>query len=145
MIDAGATKEIEQLERELYEKQQQLGTLKRAQAPTPVQDYEMRDASGAVKLSELFGDKPDLIVIHNMGKGCPYCTLWADGLNGMLPHLESRATFVVSTPNSPDEQRVFADSRGWKFRMVSIKDSPFTEDMGFLERRDDKKFYAPGF
>ena len=29
-----------------------------------------------------------LLMIHNMGEACRYCTLWADGFNGFLPHLE---------------------------------------------------------
>src|SRR6516162_6332847 len=32
-----------------------------------------------------------LFVIHNMGAGCRNCTLWADGFNGMLRHIENRA------------------------------------------------------
>ncbi|MGH7682307.1 MAG: DUF899 family protein, partial [Candidatus Eiseniibacteriota bacterium] len=93
-----------------------------------------------VKLSQLFGDKTDLVVIHNMGKGCRYCTVWADGFNGVLPHLESRAAFVVCSPDSIDVQQQFAGSRGWKFRMVSAHGSRFTEDMGFRS----EKSWMPG-
>ncbi len=80
--------------------------------PETTPDYEFAGQYGTVRLSELFGDKSDLFVIHNMGRGCPYCTMWADGFNGVLPHLEDRAAFVVSTPDAPDVQRGFAEARG---------------------------------
>lgn len=76
-----------------------------------VNDYELLDSENQkVKLSKLFGKKNDLIIIHNMSKTCPYCTMWADGFNGLLPHLEDRATFVVSSPDEPAIQKEFANS-----------------------------------
>lgn len=99
--------------------------------PQPVTDYEFATQAGAVRLSELFGAKDDLFVIHNMGAGCPYCTLWADGFNGVLPHLENRAAFVVSSPDAPATQERFRASRGWRFRMVSHQGSSFAADMGY--------------
>ena len=74
-----------------------------------------------VKLSSLFGNKGDLILIHNMGKNCPMCTMWADGFNGVLQHLEDKAAFVVVSPDGPRTQKNFAKSRGWKFKMLSAE------------------------
>ncbi len=108
----------------------------------PVSDYTLTGPDGAVPLSVLFGDRDDLIVIHNMGRGCAYCTLWADGFASALPHLESRAAFVVSSPDDPATQAAFAASRGWPFRMVSIQGSSFGRDMGFVTETGD---YWPGF
>lgn len=101
--------------------------------PVPLPEYRFQTADGAVGLAELFGDKEDLLVIHNMGRGCSYCTLWADGFNGLLPHLEDRAAVVLSSPDSPEVQRDFAGGRGWAYRMVSVADSPFAQDLGFKE------------
>ena len=67
----------------------------------------------------------------NMGRSCAYCTLWADGLNGMVDHLNDAAAFVVSSPDAPEVQRAFAAERGWRFRMVSHAGSAFAEDMGY--------------
>ena len=53
--------------------------------PQEVQDYEFTNTEGKVRLSELFGQHEDLILIHNMGVSCSYCTLWADGYNGIHP------------------------------------------------------------
>lgn len=107
-----------------------------------VPEYAFSTAEGeSVLLSELFGDHDDLIVVHNMGRGCAYCTLWADGFVGLLPHIERRTAFVVSTPDEPAVQRAFAASRGWPFRMVSVAGTSFAKDMGFMQGDD----YWPGF
>jgi len=105
--------------------------LQQSVEPEEVADYRFAGAGGPVRLSELFGDKDTLFVIHNMGKSCPNCTMWADGFNGVLPHLESRAAFVVTSPDDPATQAEFAGSRGWKFRMVSHQGSDFAADMGY--------------
>ncbi|HZZ90622.1 MAG TPA: DUF899 family protein, partial [Caulobacteraceae bacterium] len=67
--------------------------------PQEVQDYLVSGWDGPVKLSDLFGGKRDLILIHNMGTGCSSCTMWADGFNGVYDHLAARAAFVVASPN----------------------------------------------
>ena len=99
-----------------------------------VEDYELTDGSGPVHLSKLFGDKDELIVIHNMGANCAYCTMWADGYNGVADHLNSRAAFVVVSPDAPAAQKKFADGRGWRFRMASHKGGQFAEDMGYKSK-----------
>lgn len=96
-----------------------------------VQDYAFASVNGPAPLSSLFGAKRDLFVIHNMGRGCNSCTMWADGFNGLYPHIADRASFVVSNAETPDQQREFAASRGWKFPMVSTQGTSFAADMGF--------------
>lgn len=100
--------------------------------PEEVRDYELSGPQGKVRLSALFGDKDTLFVIHNMGAGCPYCTLWADGFNGVFDHLRNRAAFVVSSPDAPDKQRKFASGRGWRFPIVSHQGTTFAADMGYM-------------
>ena len=133
-------KEIERLEEELVERHQSLAELKRQLPRDPVTDYVLASQDGPVKLSDLFRGKPDLIVIHNMGKGCRYCTLWADGFNGVWKHIADRAGFVVCSPDSPETQREFAKSRGWQFPMISGSGSSFIQDMGFR----GEKSWNPG-
>ena len=97
-----------------------------------VNDYELLDSDHQkINLSQLFGQKNDLILVHNMGTSCAYCTMWADGFNGLLPHLKDRSAFVVSSPDEPSTQSEFAISRGWKFQMVSTRGTSFAKDMGF--------------
>ncbi len=124
--------EIARLEAELMETQKRLSDLRGQLPAVEVKDHVLKGLGGdKTRLSEMFGDKEDLIVIHNMGKSCPYCTMWADGFNGMLQHLESRAAFAVVSPDPPDIQAAFAEKRGWRFKMYSGDGSRFTEDMGF--------------
>jgi len=121
---AGLRARIGELREEMREVQDNL-------APQPVEDYVFATADGPRQLSELFADKDDLFVIHNMGAGCPYCTLWADGYNGVYAQLATRAAFVVSSPDAPDTQERLARTRGWRFPMVSHRGTSFAADMGY--------------
>jgi len=122
--------QIDNLQKELTQKKRQLNELRHSLPPEPVAEYRFINAEGReAGLSDLFGDRRDLIVVHNMGKSCPYCTLWADGFNGMVGHFTDRAVFVVVSPDPPDVQRQFAESRGWTFDMWSPQDTRFLEDM----------------
>jgi predicted dithiol-disulfide oxidoreductase (DUF899 family) len=117
--------------REIAVLRDKMRVLQKKAEPEDVEDYRFATTDGPVRLSQLFGDKKYLFVIHNMGKGCPNCTMWADGFNGVLPHLENRAAFVVSSPDDPETQRAFARERGWRFRMVSHQGTSFAADMGY--------------
>ena len=121
---------------QIAELRQQMRDVQATAEPEEVRDYELATPSGGVRLSELFGDKHDLIVIHNMGASCAYCTLWADGYNGIYDHLAARAAFVVSSPDAPDVQQKFAHGRGWRFRMVSHAGTTFAADMGYRSEED---------
>jgi len=126
--------EIEALEQELIALKKRIVEAKHALPRRTVEDYTFSAPEGeSVRLSELFAGKDDLIVVHNMGTGCPYCTLWADGFIGVLKHVESRSGFAVASPDPPDVQQRFHDGRGWNFRMVSAKGNSFNKDMGFEE------------
>ncbi len=144
MTDA-ANSEIDSLAGAIQEGAAKLAALRRAQPPVPVEDHALSDSSGTVTLGELFGTRQDLIVIHNMGRKCPYCTMWADGLNGLLPHLENRAAVALVSPDEPETQRAFAESRGWNFRMISAAGSSFTRDMGYEQTRDGQTRHLPGY
>jgi predicted dithiol-disulfide oxidoreductase (DUF899 family) len=135
-------REIQELQQQIEGLKQQLSDLRRQRPPEPIANYDLLAPDGTtVKLSALFGDKQDLLVIHNMGKGCTYCTLWADGFNGLVPHLENRASFVVISPDRPEVQSAFAASRGWTFTMASAAESSFIADLGYYNERDG---YWPG-
>jgi predicted dithiol-disulfide oxidoreductase (DUF899 family) len=135
--------EVEKLEHEISIKKRELAELRRKLTPEKIQDYSFKNRNGdSVNLSELFGDKSELILIHNMGVRCPYCTMWADGFNGVYQHISDRAAFVLVSPDDYATQRSFSDSRGWRFPIYSARETEFIKDMGFL--RDDGN-YVPGF
>jgi predicted dithiol-disulfide oxidoreductase (DUF899 family) len=120
---------------EIAELRKKMRALQQAIEPEEVARYEFATVQGKVSLAALFGDKDSLFVIHNMGASCPYCTLWADGFNGILPHLENRAAFVIASPDAPETQEKFKASRGWRFRMVSHQGTSFAADMGYRGER----------
>ena len=111
--------EAETLELEIMQKAQQLATLRQAEGGIDVPDYTFDTGGGEIRLSSLFGDHERLLMIHNMGQGCRYCTLWADGINGVLHHLEDAMAVALTSKDTPEIQRQMALDRGWRFRTVS--------------------------
>ncbi len=128
--------DIAALSKELMDVKARLSEARRNAKPEPVQDYEFRHADGAgtpAKLSDLFGDHDELLVVHNMGSGCAWCTLWADGFNGLAKPLHDRAGFALCSADEHAKAHEFASSRGWTFPVVSGSESDFAEDMGFVQ------------
>ena len=122
--------EIAAVERRIGELTAELNALRRQNPPTPVPDYAFQTLDGETSLSQLFGERERLLVVHNMGQGCRYCTLWADGFNGLLPHLESVLSVVLVSKDAPAVQRRFAHSRGWRFRMASHGGGAYIQEQG---------------
>ena len=92
----------------------------------------------AVQLSDLFADREKpLILMHFMFGGtvenpCPMCTMWADGYNAVMQHLEPRANFAVIVAGDVAAFSGYAGSRGWtNLRIVSAKNSSLKRDLGF--------------
>lgn len=135
-------KQVDELEYQLQDIKRKLAELRRQRPREEITDYQLRDCEGReTRLSCLFGDHDRLILIHNMGRQCTYCTMWADGFVGLLPHLNSRAAFVVTSPDAPEVQRAFARTRGWNFPMYSVAGTSLIADLGF---DDPKEGLMPG-
>jgi len=111
--------EIAAIEKELYELTAKLNELRKTNSEAEVPNYTFSTLDGEVTLLDLFADQERLLLIHNMGQGCRYCTLWADGFNGFVPHLESALSVALVSKDPPAVQRAFANSRGWRFRLAS--------------------------
>ena len=68
------------------------------------------------------------------------CTMWADGYNGIVPHLRRRMNFSVLITGNIESFTNFAESRGWDhLRLVSAADSDFKQRVGF-ETEDGGQF-----
>jgi len=92
-----------------------------------IDDYEFTEvATGKpVKLSELFG-KTDSLIVYNLmfapedSAPCPMCTLWVDGYNGVMRHVNDRTTMAVASRAPIEKLRALRDARGWtNLRLVS--------------------------
>ena len=114
-----ANTEIQELEHEIFELTAKLNDLRKSGVGDEVRNYAFATIDGETDLLSMFGDKKQLLLIHNMGQGCRYCTLWADGFNGFLKHLESVMAVVLVSKDPPELQRQFANSREWRFRLAS--------------------------
>ncbi len=133
MNRAELIEEAHRLEQEILEKKKQLTELRKEIPEQVSENYQFEIANGKkTSLLDLFQDKNELIMIHNMGKGCAYCTMWADGFNGVYHHLIDHCAFVVASPDSPEVQEDFSAERGWTFPMVSTRGTTLTTDFGFM-------------
>lgn len=69
-------RELVEAEEELVKAKERLALLRRQLPKEEVKDYTLKAWDGGeARLSSFFGDKKDLILIHNMGTGCAYCTM----------------------------------------------------------------------
>lgn len=125
--------EIAEIEKQLFELTGRLNELRKTNSGIEVGNYIFSTLDGDVTLLEMFGENDRLLVIHNMGQGCRYCTLWADGFNGFLPHLESAMSVVLVSKDSPDVQRSFANSRNWRFRLASHGGDDYIKEQSVVE------------
>ena len=127
-----AAREVDRLEREVFRAKERLSKARRRVPEVEVPDYQLTRSNGrSLRLSDAFGAKRDLIVIHNMGSRCSMCTTWADGFSGIAHHIEDRAAFLLVSPDAPKKLGAFAKARRWRFAVASTAGSTFSHDMGF--------------
>lgn len=121
-------KQIQELEQQIFELCGQLRELQKSVDLIEVPNYTFETEFGTTTLLDLFGKHDKLLLIHNMGQACRSCTLWADGFNGFVPHLESALSMVLVSKDNPEVQRRFANSRGWKFKLASHGGGPYMKE-----------------
>jgi len=124
-------------EKELTRQKDQVAKLRQELPWVSVEhDYELVGPKGVVKLSDLFKNKKQLIVVwfmwsENHEKPCPWCSCWADGYNGVFDHIRQRDTeFVVVSKASIDKIEKVKALKGWTFPWYSNAKNTFGEDFG---------------
>ncbi len=96
--------------------------------------YVFRTPTGTATLDDLFGDCSQLIVSHFMfgpdwQEGCPSCSFWADGYNGLDVHLAHRdAAFAAVSNTSLEKITAYRERMGWTFPWVSSLGNEFNRD-----------------
>ena len=83
------------------------------------EDYEFQGADGKIRLSQMFGGKPALLVYNfmyspQMESACSGCSSLLDALNGQAPQLMGRVGLAVVARNPLAKIRAWAARRGWK-------------------------------
>ena len=132
MMNEALYEQIAAAQQQMEQARLQVQALRQQLQPEPISDYYLTDTRGqAVWLSALLPEGGELLVIHNMGQKCNYCTLWADGLSSVAGHIQSRVPLVLVSPDEPAAQKQFAESRGWAFTTLSAAGTSFIADLGF--------------
>jgi len=132
------------LEDQLSALQSKVQALRAAVNGRVVEDYVFEGWAGPVRLSDLFDGRERLIVIHNMGGGCSYCSMWADGINALLYQLEKVSAVAMTNHDGVARQKTISAARGWRFTMADAGRTSFTEDMGFFSSEGEDAGMLPG-
>jgi predicted dithiol-disulfide oxidoreductase (DUF899 family) len=122
---------------------ERVAALRRALPPggvVPV-DYVFEGHNGEVRLSQLFGDKDNLVLYSMMfgperGQACPMCTAMLTSWNGMARNLREQVALAV-TARSPIERLLgFKEERGWdNLPIYSDRDGDYTR--AYVSANDD--------
>jgi predicted dithiol-disulfide oxidoreductase (DUF899 family) len=94
-------------------------------------------------LPELFEGRSQLLIYHLMfGEdwevACPGCSSLADGLGGVVAHLNQRDVTLLCVSRAPVEKLMDYKQRvGWTVPWVSAHGSDFLFDYGFAVRREE--------
>ena len=109
----------------------EIGALRRQQKWLPIKNYKLRSTMGSTFIRNLLHPPRPLLVIHNMGVTCSFCTVYADGLNGIFSYLTNFVDPILVSPDFPQILEGFSRSRNWKFPVFSIAGTTLSTDSGF--------------
>jgi predicted dithiol-disulfide oxidoreductase (DUF899 family) len=97
-------------------------------------NYVFEGPNGKETLSDLFGGRSQLMVYHFMfgpewKEGCQSCSMEADHIDGVLPHLAARDVRLIVVSRAPWVQiQAFQKRMGWGFHWVSSYGNDFNYD-----------------
>ena len=99
------------------------------------EDYVFESADGPVKMSELFADGKDTLVVYNymygpsMPEPCVMCTSILDAMDGESPHIQQRVNYYVVAKSPIDRILATARERGWRnLRLLSSANNTYNRD-----------------
>jgi predicted dithiol-disulfide oxidoreductase (DUF899 family) len=139
-----ARKQLLDEEKDLTRRRDALAAKRRALPWVRVdKPYRFDGPEGEASLSDLFGPRRQLIVYHFMfapewERPCKSCSFWADGVSGILAHLEQRDTRFVAISRAPRAKLAARANRaGYAFPWYSSGASDFNYDFGVSFRPED--------
>ena len=99
------------------------------------EDYTFDSDKGPVRMSQLFTDGKDTLVVYSfmfgpkMPEPCPSCTSILDGLDGEAPHIRQRVNFAVIAKSPIERILKFARERGWRnLPLLSSANNAYNQD-----------------
>src|SRR5512133_24523 len=112
-------------------------------------EYRLDTDDGVRTLADLFDGRSQLIVYHFMfgpsyQAGCTTCSSIADGVNGVVPHLNARGATMLFVSQGPLEKlQAYKRRMGWSFPWVSSANSAFNFDLGFSRTEEQTRETLP--
>jgi predicted dithiol-disulfide oxidoreductase (DUF899 family) len=101
----------------------------------PPEDYVFDSAAGPVRLSELFEDGKDSLIVYSymygpqMKSPCVMCTSILDALDGEAPHVVQRVNLAVVAKSPIARILEFTRPRGWhNLRLLSSSGNSYNRD-----------------
>jgi predicted dithiol-disulfide oxidoreductase (DUF899 family) len=111
-------------------------------------EYRFDTDAGEKTLVELFDGRSQLLVYHFMfgpsyEAGCTTCSSMADGIDGMIPHLNAHDVTMVFVSQAPLEKlQAYKRRMGWRFPWVSSANGDFNVDLGFSRSEEGTREWA---
>jgi predicted dithiol-disulfide oxidoreductase (DUF899 family) len=139
-----ARKDLLAAERALEEQAKRVEKQRRELPWVPVEKtYMFAAEDGPKSLPELFDGRSQLLIYHLMfgedwAVACPGCSSLADGLGGVVAHLNDRDVTLLCMSRAPLEKLVaYKRSRGWTVPYVSGYGDDFLFDYGYAFRHEE--------
>ena len=107
--------------------------------------YRFDSADGLRSLADLFDGRGQLLVYHFMfgpdwDEGCPSCSFWVDGFDGVGGHLAHRDVTLVCVSSAPYAKLAAYRARmGWSFPWYSSAPGDFNVDFGVSFNPDQQQ------
>jgi len=112
------------------------------------QEYRFDTDDGTRTLAELFDGRSQLLVYHFMfgpsyAAGCPTCSSIADGVNGIVPHLNARDVTMLFVSQAPlGKLQAYQRRMGWSFPWVSAANTAFNLDLGYSSTEEQTRAWV---
>ena len=139
-----------EVEKELTRFGDRVSARRRRLPMTPIEDYPFVGPAGTVRLVDLFGDRPQLVLQSFMfdpewDEGCPSCSWAADNMPRDLDRLLApRGVSYAMVSRAPiDRLEAWRHHRGWDHLVwVSSAGTTFDTDWGWTIEGQDQPGYS---
>src|SRR6476646_516103 len=111
-------------------------------------EYRVDTDDGPRALAELFDGRSQLLVYHFMfgpsyQAGCPVNSSIADGVNGLIPHLNAHDVTMLFVSQAPLERlHSYKRLMVWDFAWASSANSEFNVDLGYSSSEEETRAWV---
>ena len=111
-------------------------------------EYRLDTSDRPRALAELFDGRSQLLIYHFMfgpsyQAGCPVNSSIADGIDGLIPHLNARDVTMLLVSQAPLEKlQRYKRRMGWTVPWVSAAGSDFNFDLGYSSSEQETRAWV---